>query len=85
MNSNLQENKDDQSKLKMWSAFLYFDYRVLWLSGVSATVTMNLRMIITAVWLYERTGLGSTLAYLGLIELAVRIPSNLYGGVFALG
>ena len=66
-----------------YDAFEYFDYRLLWLSGVAATLTMSLRMIITGVWLYERTGLGSTLAYLGLIELAVRIPANLYGGVFA--
>ncbi|SVD62147.1 uncharacterized protein METZ01_LOCUS415001, partial [marine metagenome] len=66
-----------------YDAFEYFDYRLLWLSGVAATLTMSLRMIITGVWLYERTGLGSTLAYLGLVELAVRIPSNLYGGVFA--
>ncbi len=83
MTSNPQNNNSDDSELKIWSAFLYFDYRVLWLSGVSAMITMNLRMIITAVWLYERTGLGSTLAYLGLIELAVRIPANMYGGVFA--
>ena len=83
MASNPQNNNSDDSELKIWSAFLYFDYRVLWLSGVSAMITMNLRMIITAVWLYERTGLGSTLAYLGLIELAVRIPANMYGGVFA--
>ena len=66
-----------------YDAFEYFDYRLLWLSGVAATLTMSLRMIITGVWLYEETGLGSTLAYLGLVELAVRIPSNLYGGVFA--
>ena len=46
-------------------------------------ITMNLRMIVTGVWLYEKTGLGSTLAYLGLIELVVRIPANIYGGVFA--
>ena len=83
MTSNPQNNNSDDSELKIWSAFLYFDYRVLWLSGVSAMITMNLRMIITAVWLYERTGLGSTLAYLGLIELAVRIPTNMYGGIFA--
>ena len=83
MNSNFQDKKPDELDLRIWSAFKYYDYRVLWLSGVSATITMNLRMIITGVWLYERTGLGATLAYLGLIELAVRIPANLYGGVFA--
>ena len=75
--------KKESGKLKVWSPFLYFDYRILWVSGVTAMITMNLRMIVTGVWLYEKTGLGSTLAYLGLIELVVRIPANIYGGVFA--
>ena len=83
MKSKNPLEKKDPNKLKAWSAFLYFDYRILWISGVTAMVTMNLRMIVTGVWLYERTGLGSTLAYLGLLELAVRIPANIYGGVFA--
>ena len=83
MTSKSNDENKDSNQLRLWSAFLYFDYRVLWFSTVTATATMNLRMIITAVWLYERTGLGSTLAWLGLIELAVRIPSNLYGGAFA--
>ena len=83
MNSHNSIEKKDYVKLKAWSPFLFFDYRILWLSGVTAMVTMNLRMIVTGVWLYEKTGLGATLAYLGLIELAVRIPGNIYGGVFA--
>ena len=76
-------SRDKIKSIFPYDAFEYFDYRLLWLSGVAATLTMSLRMIITGVWLYEETGLGSTLAYLGLVELAVRIPSNLYGGVFA--
>ena len=83
MNSKSSNEKANVDQLRIWSAFLYFDYRVLWFSTVTATATMNLRMIITAIWLYERTGQGSTLAWLGLIELAVRLPANLYGGVFA--
>jgi predicted MFS family arabinose efflux permease len=83
MTSKTTQENNKSKNLRIWSAFLYYDYRVLWLSGVTAMITMNLRMIITGVWLYERTGLGSTLAYLGLVELAVRIPANLYGGVFA--
>ena len=83
MNPQNPIEKKDSVELKAWSPFLFFDYRILWLSGVTAMVTMNLRMIITGVWLYEKTGLGATLAYLGLIELVVRIPANIYGGVFA--
>ena len=45
--------------------------------------TMNLRVLATAIWLYEETGSGVTLAGLGLIELAMRIPANLYGGALA--
>ena len=64
MNSKSSNEKANVDQLRIWSAFLYFDYRVLWFSTVTATATMNLRMIITAIWLYERTGQGSTLAWL---------------------
>ena len=51
MNPQNPIEKKDSVELKAWSPFLFFDYRILWLSGVTAMVTMNLRMIITGVWL----------------------------------
>ena len=56
---------------------------MLWASSVAATMTMGLRVTGTAVWLYEETGSGAALAGLGLIELGMRIPANLYGGALA--
>lgn len=46
-------------------------------------ITMNLRVLATGIWLYEETGSGLVLAGLGLIELGMRIPANLYGGALA--
>ena len=46
-------------------------------------MTMGLRVTGTAVWLYEETGSGADLAWLGIIELGMRIPANLYGGALA--
>lgn len=45
--------------------------------------TMNLRVLATGIWLYEETGSGAVLAGLGLVELGMRIPANLYGGALA--
>jgi ENTS family enterobactin (siderophore) exporter len=46
-------------------------------------MTMSLRVTVTAVWLYEQTGTGWVLAWLGILELVMRIPANLYGGALA--
>ena len=46
-------------------------------------MTMALRVTVTGVWLYEQTGSGWVLAWLGILELVMRIPANLYGGALA--
>ena len=46
-------------------------------------MTMSLRITVTAVWLYEKTDSGWVLAWLGILELVMRIPANLYGGALA--
>jgi MFS family permease len=46
-------------------------------------MTMALRVTVTGVWLYEQTGTGWVLAWLGILELVMRIPANLYGGALA--
>ena len=79
----LGTKKNNSPPDKPWAAFRFRDYRILWSSSVSATLTMNLRIIATGIWLYEETGAGSTLAWLGLVEFVMRIPANLYGGALA--
>lgn len=66
-----------------WSALAFPDYRMLWLSGVAQMVTMQLRMLITGVWLYEETGSGLQLGLLGAVQLAMQLPAILYGGALA--
>jgi|TARA_B100001971_G_C18261862_1_gene587712 MFS family permease len=79
----LDTNKNNSPPDKPWAAFHFRDYRILWTSSVTAMLTMNLRIIATGIWLYEETGAGSTLAWLGLVEFIMRIPANLYGGALA--
>ena len=46
-------------------------------------VTMQMRILVTGVWLYGATGSGLQLGLLGLIQLAVQLPATLYGGTLA--
>ncbi|MCH8308896.1 MAG: hypothetical protein IIB17_00190, partial [Chloroflexi bacterium] len=61
-------------QLRPWSAFAFRDYRVLWLSSVASLVTMQLRLLVAGVWLYEQTGSGLQLGLLGIVQLAVQLP-----------
>ena len=69
--------------VRPWSVFLFADYRTLWLSSVAGLVTMQMRMLVTGVWLYDETGSGLQLGLLGLVQLAVQLPAILYGGALA--
>ncbi|MXY46114.1 MAG: MFS transporter [Chloroflexi bacterium] len=66
-----------------WSALAYGDYRMLWLSGVAQMLTMQMRTLVSAVWLYEATGSGLQLGLLGGVQLLVQLPAILYGGALA--
>ncbi len=73
----------EQPPLRPWSAFAFRDYRVLWLSSVAGLVTMQMRMLVTVVWLYDVTGSGLQLGLLGVVQLAVQLPAILFGGALA--
>ena len=73
----------EQPPLRPWSAFAFRDYRILWLSSVAGLVTMQMRMLVTAVWLYDVTGSGLQLGLLGVVQLAVQLPAILFGGALA--
>ena len=66
-----------------WSALAYGDYRMLWLSGVAQMLTMQMRTLVSAVWLYDATGSGLQLGLLGGVQLLVQLPAILYGGALA--
>ena len=69
--------------IRPWSAFVFRDYRLLWLSSVAGLVTMQMRMLVTGVWLYDETGSGLQLGLLGVVQLAVQLPAILFGGALA--
>ena len=56
---------------------------MLWISGISSSVTMQMRNIGFGVWLYETTGSGLSLGLLGVFQLASQMPATLFCGAFA--
>ena len=56
---------------------------MLWFSGVAQMVTMQMRMLVSGVWLYEVTGSGVQLGLLGVVQLVMQLPAILYGGALA--
>ncbi|MCH2309978.1 MAG: MFS transporter [SAR202 cluster bacterium] len=79
----MSNNSQETNNIKAWSAFSFRDFRLLWISGLCASVTMQTRILTFGVWLYQETGSGLQLGLLGLVQLAVQMPSNLFGGAFA--
>ena len=81
--SNRGEPSANSRSLKPWSALAFRDYRILWFSGVAQMVTMQMRMLVSGVWLYEITGSGVQLGLLGVVQLVMQLPAILYGGALA--
>lgn len=73
----------DPRPLRLWSALEYRDYRVLWVSSIAWMLTQQLRLLVTAVWLFEATGSAAQLGLIGAIQLVVQIPALLFGGALA--
>lgn len=69
--------------MRTWAALAFRDYRMLWLSGVAQMVTMQMRTLVSGVWLYDVTGSGWLLGLLGGVQLIVQLPAILYGGALA--
>ena len=46
-------------------------------------VTMQMRTLISIVWLYDVTGSGLQLGLLGVVQLVMQLPAILYGGALA--
>ena len=84
MNSSDKKNSGiTTSSLKPWSAFTYVGFRLLWISGVSSSITMMVRNIGLGVGLYEETGSVIQLGLIGIVQLVVQMPAILFGGSFA--
>ena len=81
MNSHLN-NKVSGMNFGLLQVFHHRDFTLLWVSGVSMSVAMTLRLLISAQWLYEETGAEIQLGLLGAVQL-IQLPVALYGGTLA--
>ncbi len=81
MNSHLN-NKVSGMNFGLLQVFHHRDFTLLWVSGVSMSVAMTLRLLISAQWLYEETGSEIQLGLLGAVQL-IQLPVALYGGTLA--
>lgn len=70
-------------RVTIWSPFTYRDYRLLWLGSAAYTITSQLAVLVTAVWLFEETGSAARLALLGAVQLFVQIVALVWGGTLA--
>lgn len=68
---------------KLFIPFSYSDFIYLWLASIAYQSTMQLRILVTTVWLYEATGSSVQLGLIGAVQLVMQIPSILYGGSLA--
>jgi MFS family permease len=69
--------------IRPWSAFEFPGFRLMWLSGLSSSVTMQMRNLGFGVWLYQETGSGIMLGLIGIVQLFSQMPATLFGGAFA--
>ncbi len=72
----------NQAEVSPWAVFAHLDFFLLWSSGVATTISMLLRTLISAQWLYDTTGSAAQLGLLGVVQL-VQLPLALYGGSLA--
>ena len=83
--SNTDHNPSPQSsqaEFSPWAVFAHLDFFLLWSSGVTMSVSMILRTLVSAQWLYEATGSAAQLGLLGAVQL-LQLPLSLYGGALA--
>lgn len=71
------------TRVTIWSPFTFRDYRLLWLGSAAYTITGQLAILVTAVWLFEETGSAARLALLGVVQLFVQIVALIWGGTLA--
>ena len=65
-----------------WAALVHRDFFWMWTSGVFLNISMVLRTLIAAQWLYDVTGDAKLLGFLGAVQF-LQVPLGLYGGTLA--
>ncbi|MEX2031264.1 MAG: MFS transporter, partial [Dehalococcoidia bacterium] len=72
-----------EERMRPWDAFRFRDYRFLWAGAFMSTVTMWIRILVTAQWIQDETGTPAALGVIGIVQLVVQIPALLYGGALS--
>ena len=79
---NTEETQSPYRQLRPWSSLAFRDYTMLWLSGMSMLIAMQLRLFASTQWLYDETGSAVQLGILGAIQF-LQMPVVVYGGLLA--
>jgi MFS family permease len=72
-----------EGSLRPWAAFRFADFRFFWGAGLFIVMSLWMRILVTAQWLFEETGSAAQLGFIGLVQLFVQIPALLWGGAIA--
>ena len=66
-----------------WGAFLYRDYRLLWVTLIASSIVVWMRILGTAQWLLDETGSAYLVGLIGVVQLFVQVPVTLWAGTLA--
>ena len=66
-----------------WGAFLYRDYRFLWVTLIASSIVVWMRILGTAQWLLDETGSAYLVGLIGVVQLVVQVPVTLWAGTLA--
>ena len=83
MNSRDQNPLPGSRSTRPWGAFLYRDYRFLWVTLISSSIVVWMRILGTAQWLLDETGSAYMVGLIGVVQLVVQVPVTLWAGTLA--
>ncbi len=81
--SSAPTQTDPPGASRPWGALLFRDYRILWITLISATMAVWIRILSTAQWLFDETGSAVLVGVIGVVQLVVQVPALLWGGTLA--
>ena len=83
MNTPDQNPLPHSSVTRPWGAFLYRDYRFLWVTLIASSIVVWMRILGTAQWLLDETGSAYLVGLIGVVQLVVQVPVTLWAGTLA--
>ena len=83
MNTPDQNPLPHPSVTRPWGAFLYRDYRFLWVTLIAGSIVVWMRILGTAQWLLDETGSAYLVGLIGVVQLVVQVPVSLWAGTLA--